>query len=354
MTPGNFCWSCECAIAGVPVVIYFNLSVLKSADFEDPGEINGIGYDEAWGIAQHDYGFAITHDVDGNYIATACDVSGNLKQITRTGGFGETWNIESVTTNAYMVDIAYTDTPYIAFGNLNVNPTYKKLQLAEKSAGIWGVTDIHASAYYKPSIVVSDNGDVHVCSSSAEFGSGDLYYHNRVGSTWTPTTIAAIGGGGHPIVALDNNGVPNILFTMGNTGSPIYQLKLAVFNGSTWDVETLTDVAAYHFDLSFDSENNPVICYVDFATKDSYYSIKSGGAWSSELIVTGTTAFIRMMIDASGVVKIAYFDNEDGDNSLWLAVKSGTGWTSYKAKPTGESSGYYNRITIPGGRTRSG
>lgn len=356
MTPGNFCWSCECVIAGVPVVLYYdNAGSLKSADFEDPGEVNGIGYDDVANFAPPIYGIGLTHDTDGNYIASASDIAtGDLKYITRNGGYDETWNIEAVTTNAFHIDLAFTDTPYIAFNNAAGLPLYRILKLAEKTAGVWGVTNVHATGGYKPSIVVSSNGDVHIVGASSYTSSGSLYYHKRVGSTWTPTTIAATGADGHGIVALDNDGVPNILYTVGNTGSPTYQLYLAVFNGSTWDIETLTDMTGNHYDLAFDSENNPVICYVDFTSKDLYYAVKSSGVWDSELVDTGTIADSRMMIAASGIVNIAYFNNYDGDNALWLAQKSGETWTTYKAKPDGESSGYYNRITIPGGRTRSG
>ena len=148
MTPGNFCWSCECVIAGKPVVIYQEPASndLKSVDFIDPGEVNGIGYDEISAVSYGSWaGFSIAHDENANISVVYVDTSNSstgLKYVTRTSEYDDAWIEETIPISyspAVNVDIAYSDIPYIVY-NENI-----RIRLAEKINGSWVTSEVTPS-----------------------------------------------------------------------------------------------------------------------------------------------------------------------------------------------------------------
>ncbi len=119
------------------------------------------------------------------------------------------------------------------------------------------------------SLQLDSNGYGHI--SYYESNTDDLRYAQFNGTGWEISTIDTAGDvGQYTSIALDSNGRPYISYIEIVDGGPPYNLKLAYFNGSGWEIQTLVegigDFGGYLRDTSLALFNDYV--YITYAASD--------------------------------------------------------------------------------------
>lgn len=169
----------------------------------------------------------------------------------------------------------------------------------------------------KSSIAYDKDGGLHLV-----FGwDGSLYYGKWNGVSWSTSAIVTPGGGvatddDPAIIAIDSHGNPNVAFLDNNADS----IKLAKWNGSSWDISIAASESTSVIGLSFalDSADSPHIAY------SNKYAKSDGQAWSV-YTAFDSGAFEQMAVSAKGIPFIAYWKSGAG---LYLSTWTGSGFNS--------------------------
>ena len=113
-------------------------------------------------------------------------------------------------------------------------------------------------------------------------------------------------------IVVDSNNKPRIAYSAG-------ELRCAVLNGSTWDIETVDDYqgryggnSCWGPSIALDSEGKAHISY--FNTDDGlYYAIQTDSRWFLQYLDTAGDEYSSIALDPSGYTHISYFDRSNGD-----------------------------------------
>lgn len=106
-------------------------------------------------------------------------------------------------------------------------------------------------------------------------------------------------------LAFDPSGNPAISYNV-SLSSLSHALKLARWNGSSWDIETVD--AGYNGSLAFDSSGNPAIAYRSYLANVLKYARWNGSSWDIQTVDIGQMQYISLAFDPSGNPGIAYSD----------------------------------------------
>jgi len=143
-------------------------------------------------------------------------------------------------------------------------------------------------------------------------------------------SAAGIGNGYCPIV-VDSSNKPHIAYTgvtADSTGYMTYWVKYAVWNGTNWETQTVTEGMAYS--LALNKEGNPDILY-GHGSKGLMYANWNGYKWITYTVDESNADFGVLAFDKSGTLHIAY---TDGTN-IKYASGSGSNW-NIQTVPTHE------------------
>lgn len=154
---------------------------------------------------------------------------------------------------------------------------------------------------------------------------GDLKLAAFDGTTWNVDTVDSMGSvGAFNSIAIDKNDDTHISY-FDSTNS---DLKYARWVGAAWDIETVDstgDVGRFG-SMALDAQNHPHIAYLDFDAKDLKYATFDGNTWKIETIDPASSANdTSIVIDAMGRPHILYYDAAF-TNDLKYAWWDGTQW----------------------------
>ena len=202
-------------------------------------------------------------------------------------------------------------------------------------------------------IAIDANGGKHVVWA----GRDGIWYAGGVGSftqslvdEWTPP-LAHSGPLGRPSVAVDDAGTPWVAYTVDTaTGQAV---QVATLAGDKWTSETAAMIGACSgsgcsqpgpTEIGI-TPNGPVVVYADGVAGDLMAATRSADTWSTSAVHAGIVpSGLSMTISADGSPRVAYY----GGGAVYLAVSSGTGWTTAKVADADPGSGTDNAAQTTG------
>ena len=192
-------------------------------------------------------------------------------------------NVGSVNAHAYnpatgRAGIAYSD------------ETNDDLKLAEFDGSKWVLSTVDASFSSSSSI---DFAYDPAGRPSISYGRGRLKFARRSGSAWTVQTVDTNALGDVSSLAFNpGNGNPAIAYHWNNKS-----LKLAQWNGKSWQSQVVANGNTRYHSLAFDPiSNKPAVAFSDDADLDGIFdTVKfarwTGSAWVVQVLETGVAGF---------------------------------------------------------------
>jgi hypothetical protein len=266
---------------------------------------------------------SLSYDLVGNpSIAYMDHLADEIRVATRIGG---NWSTETIDTISGTVHLRHahdsTGKPAVLFIKKRGSVSFD-LYYSEKVSGSWqteriergvrsGFLSLAFDGSDTPTVVYRDNNN-------------KLVFASQPGSSWISEVVAANVEASWPSLAYDGTGAPAIAYTEDQT-----ILKLAKKSGSSWSIETITtaSVVLSQPDLVFDPTNGEATVLYRAVPCDTRLARKSGGTWQLEDVASGYSNSESLAYDSSGTPYVLY-GNCDVNNELWVAHKSGGGWSS--------------------------
>ena len=202
---------------------------------------------------------------------------------------------------------------------------------------------------FKASLALDSKDVPHVAYFDRAFW--DLKYAVRVNGTWNVEAVDEYGDvGRQPSIAIDSHDVPHISYIYISGPSIFVSINYAVRNGTSWDIETVTDRVTYDIgdadtSLAFNSTDDPRIAFG--ADQIAYYAYRDPSGWKIEPIHSNPgdsedAHYPEMALDSSEVPHIIY-SRSGTATILEHAVRTPMGWVVEEVDPTG---GFYHSIAI--------
>ena len=149
------------------------------------------------------------------------------------------------------------------------------------------------------------------------------------GSIWETQTLDSCDASTDPSLILDSSGNPALSYFQGND-----DLMYARWNGASWDIEIVDSTAngRLYSSLSFDSNGNPAISYyVNVLYSSPAYELRiasfNGSNWDIQMLDSADSGVIAssLAFNDEGMPCIAYEKDEGGDRVLkyiyWYGVE---------------------------------
>jgi hypothetical protein len=243
---------------------------------------------------------------------------GKLMYVSWTG---EDWSIQTVDPEGGegSLFLDSTDNPHIVYGGANGALKYAVLkdsnwsiQIVDTEEGLESTRSLFESA---PSLALDSNDHPHVIYGySTGNGNTTVKYAMWNGSSWNSQTVISNADVFFGNIALNSRGYPHFTYFNRTTYPTINGLLMyASWNGADWNtqvVDSITDEVDPGF-LSFDSNNNPQVSYLNDVNHNVVlmYAEWTGTSWGiqtvdSSFIVMG---FRSMVLDSSGNPCIGYY-----------------------------------------------
>ena len=243
---------------------------------------------------------------------------GNIKYITNLSGSWVSENPDNINTvGQYQTSIAVDLSGFIHISYYD-SANGGELRYSNNRDGYWsplvvddgGVANANVGQYN--SIAVDSNGYVHISYYDAT--NRDLKYATNVSGSFVTYTIDSAGDvGAYSAIALDSNNNPVISYY---DGAPNYNLKVAIFDGTNWNISVadshINNVGLYT-SISIDANNKIHIAYYDATAYKVKYATNKYGSWQSFVIDTdgrlGTNGYTTgIFATPTGMVHIIYYD----------------------------------------------
>lgn len=226
------------------------------------------------------------------------------------------------------------------------------------AASSWNVQTVDEYAWaggYCP-IAVDSNGTAHMAYMDFPSGTNLLTYASYNGSRWVNQT--AVSGYVHDVfsLVLDKNGNPHILFNPNPLGSPINPLKIAVWNGRSWDIQGTGITYAGYATLALDSSGNPHIAYTtgvelqygsNWVGSALKYASWTGTGWNIQTLdstMNDSFSTVSLALDSNSTPYILY-GYSSNPSSIKLATVQNSSWKT-QTVPLSPSTGNCGNIVV--------
>lgn len=252
----------------------------------------------------------ITNNPGPQYVATSLDTTGN---------FGARPKVVVSPVDG-TVHILYID---------NLAGADQIKHAARSTVGLWSFESILPSPYYIASFSAAfeSNGHLHVSvSRSPDAGIYELVHGEKVGSTWSYTSITSAGQPWDNSIAVDALGFPHIAYCALHPVTSVLRLMHATNAGGSWALEAVDESegrsVGYYNSIAIHPTTGRIhIAYYESTDGDLRYARKDpGGAWVRLVLdaMGNVGAYTSIAVDVNDVVNIAYLDESNQD--LKLAV----------------------------------
>lgn len=216
-----------------------------------------------------------------------------------TGLYG-IWGTEVVDTThagtaASAIALDTSGYPHILYGD---EPT-GYYWYASQSSGTWTLESVDYG-YYNfqiggPVSLAIGSNNIPQAAYYNFYGTRSLKYAIQSTSSWVTQTIDTTPtfSGGMNSIALDQNNLPYIAYSVLTGGNNVYQIKYAAYNGSSWTIENVNTPAYYNAmapSIALDKKGNPHITYGNYSVAQMYAS-RINGVWNLESIDTSPGEF---------------------------------------------------------------
>lgn len=232
------------------------------------------------------------------------DADGNLKFLNYIAGdgfyFQET--VAPISGGASVVyDSLWTPTiTYISAG---------KLFFAQKISGGWAPSTVESRDILNGDTTSAYDSTGAFWTAYPKGGrSAGLYAARKVGATWTTFLVERNGDGNYNQLAIAPDGRPSIAYADDTTGDGKADvLKLAHFNGTSWAISTVDNVASGPVSLAYTPDGSAAIASRSGSNNQLRFYLSNGSGWFSEVIdPTVTIQSCSIAGHSDGTIWIAY------------------------------------------------
>lgn len=175
---------------------------------------------------------------------------------------------------------------------------------------------------FQTSIAVDNSNNAYI--AYGDNTNDTIKYAFWNGSTWQIETIeqSSIKTNLGPSIALDSNRYPHIAYII-PTGVSTNELRHTRWNGSSWQIETITTDAHTPTSIAIDASNDVHIAYLNQTCTSLEYARWNGGTWQVGVVDSATSmSHVSLALDSSGNPHIAY----NAGHSLKYARWDGATW----------------------------
>ena len=237
--------------------------------------------------------------------------TGELDYAAWTGTAWQTRLLESagqmVTGAALVLDAA--GNPRIAYTTVLGGLTYTAL-----AGTAWSKQTLATLATGTPSLALDAGGAPHIAYNGDLDGdlATELVYAAWTGAVWAQEAVGTVGfGGDYVSLALDGSGNPGICYS----GQNNLFLEYASSNGIVWTTQAVDAPGAAQSDnaLAFDAGDNPHIVYVagpGTSLNMVRHAAWNGTFWDVDTLSTTAAGGLAMGFARNGVLHAAYFDQQ--------------------------------------------
>ena len=223
--------------------------------------------------------------------------------------------------------------PHIIYGYLiNGWSADYALKYAYKDRFGWHIenlTDTLGQTYGSASIAVNSRGAPRVVYLG--YPGNGLMYASRDGTGWH-TEVIDPDPSNWPVIRLDRNGEPRVLYTYFPTYY-VREKRYASRDGGTWSIDYLDqDYSGQNYDLELDLLGGPHIAFMKQSSgslPEVVYMTRDRSGWRQEPVAQGyLTDYAEVAVFATGGVGVSYAEGNSYDDltSILYAVKKGLEW----------------------------
>ena len=179
--------------------------------------------------------------IDSNdklYISYLDDINGGIKFATNKDG---NWTIDSVYSQGYMFA---ADTSIAVDANAIAHISFVidgNLSYATNNSGSWDITNIDENANASSAIAVDSNGSVHISYDGIASGDIVLRYATNAGGSWQSETVDSTANaiaGEYSSITIDSNDIVHISYA-GSDEDNYHYVKHAK-KDSGWQIDTVS------------------------------------------------------------------------------------------------------------------
>ena len=243
---------------------------------------------------------------------------------------GSAWQIETVDSSMNSVRdtslvLDSTGNPHIAYHAL-ISDYTNYLKYARWDGATWQIETLNAPDFDRYSSLALDSTNKPHITYLAGRNNYQLMYTHWNGTDWLYETIDSAGYGpdrfSKPSLALDSADKPHISFF--DTYDDYGLIKYTHWNGSTWQIETLsTDYVYVVFTaLALNILDNPSILGNNLGYMNYFYMDSSG--WQYEFVGFAGPGTPSLAFDSSDNPHLSYYCHSD--EILKYAVRDGSSW----------------------------
>jgi hypothetical protein len=299
-----------CSITPAHAAVSWNVQIV---------DVNGLGIGNGYfpivldsnSIPHIAYTDAHIYDNDGSTI-----IGGSVMYAVWNGSSWSTQEIAFGDVTDMVLDA--DSNPHILYTGIE-----DRLMYASWTGSNWDIQTVGATKYLVyASLALDSAGNPHAAYSDGTA----VKYASRNGSTWTIQTVDTYSEIPFQLsLALDSNDTPYILYAY---RTYLESVKLAVWTGSGWDIQTAASEVYGLGNMVLDSRGYPRFVYKvgGVNVTSIMYASWNGAAWETQTVVSGVTedTLSFLALDAYDHPYISYVHAQ----SLMYAGWTGAAWST--------------------------